>query len=154
MFRIRRLFSTLTIMGILCSCEDMFDKAPYCIALRNNSGSEIACFTTTSPKQEHIKNGETIYICTIRASFKRILLWFGEGDILPIYICSQDVIEELGWEETITNCHYLIKYEIAEKDTYILYDNEVEGRLLCYPPDERMRDMEMDPPYDSFIDNN
>ena len=154
MFRIKRLFSTLAVFGIFCSCEDMLDKGPYCIALRNNSGSEIACYATTSPKREHIKNGETIYICSMRANFKRILLWFGKDGFLPIFICSQEVIEELGGEDAINNGQYLVKYKLAEKNTLVLYDNEVEGLLLCYPPDERMKDMEMDPPYESFVDNN
>ena len=85
------------------------------------------------------------------ASFEE---WFPkESSILPFFIFDFSTMENAG-ANTIAfynKDEYIVRYDLTISDIYFLLNSD--GALeLHFPPDERMKDIHMWPPYEEVID--
>ena len=92
---------------------------------------------------EHIKETFSIYI---QSAYSYGYLVIGTSNkVLSIYVFSQDEVQEIGWESIFKNNQFLVRYDLTKKDL-----NKLKGKL-CFPPDEKMKEVRMYPPYEEVI---
>lgn len=151
------------ISALICSCGDY---ASLFIEIQNKSDNEIACVASvgygsssgfTYPEdlqyidclEEHISDRRIIH--SRRESFDLFFESTMTGHYF-IYIFDQETVNQLGWEEVLKNNHYLVRYDYTKNDFYNQsYDLEGETHIISYPPAFSMKNVQMIPPYDSFI---
>jgi len=68
-------------------------------------------------------------------------------DTLSIFIINIDSVGKFTWEEIRQGYKILRRYDLSLSDIRCLYMNSCP--VIPYPPDERMKDMKMYPPYGS-----
>jgi hypothetical protein len=68
------------------------------------------------------------------------------SDTLSIFFFSQDTLNAYSWEEIKHGYKVLQRYDLSVENIQTLL-NKYEVPEVPYPPDERMKDMKMYPPY-------
>ena len=74
--------------------------------------------------------------------------WFARlpQDTLSIFIFNQEVLNNYSWEQVQQDYNILQRYDLSLEDFKRLSDKNGVP-VLTYPPDERMKDLKMYPPY-------
>ncbi|GHT18487.1 hypothetical protein FACS189429_5100 [Bacteroidia bacterium] len=70
-------------------------------------------------------------------------------DTLSVYIISTDTMWHYTWQEIKENYKVLVRYDLGVPDIEKLLDNN-GFPTIPYPPDERMKDIKMYPPYGTY----
>jgi hypothetical protein len=68
------------------------------------------------------------------------------ADTLSIYIFHSDTLRKYTWEQIREDYKILIRYDLSAEDITHLKD-KYGIPVITYPPDERMKNMKMYPPY-------
>ena len=68
---------------------------------------------------------------------------FEGRDTVCLFVFDTDTLKKYSWEEIQVGYKILKRYDLSKTDIRNL------GLLISYPPDDRMRDIKMYPPYDS-----
>jgi hypothetical protein len=68
------------------------------------------------------------------------------SDTLSVFFFSQDTLNTYSWEEIKHRYKVLRRYDLSIEDIQKL-KNKYDVPEIPYPPDERMKDMKMYPPY-------
>jgi hypothetical protein len=63
------------------------------------------------------------------------------SDTMSLFLMSNDTLEKYEWDRVRDDYNVLIRYDLSVQDLYSLKFKVV------YPPDERMADIKMWPPY-------
>jgi hypothetical protein len=73
--------------------------------------------------------------------------WFSSfpNDTISIYLFNKDTVDMYDWEIVQRDYKILQRYDLSLADIYAL--KEKNGPVITYPPDERMKNMKMYPPY-------
>jgi hypothetical protein len=67
------------------------------------------------------------------------------NDTLSIYLFDKDTLDIYPWEIIQQDYKILQRYDLSLEDIYTLKENDIP--VITYPPDERMKNMKMYPPY-------
>jgi hypothetical protein len=70
------------------------------------------------------------------------------SDTLSVFYFHVDTINKYSWEEIRQGYKVLRRYDLSIDDLYLLY-NKYDIPEIPYPPDERMKNMKMYPPYET-----
>jgi len=68
------------------------------------------------------------------------------SDTLSVFYFHPDTVAKYSWEEIRQGYKILRRYDLSLEDIYTLY-NKSGVPEIPYPPDERMKNMKMYPPY-------
>ena len=68
---------------------------------------------------------------------------FRDRDTVCLFVFDTDTLKKYSWEEMQVGYKILKRYDLSKADIRNL------GLLISYPPDDRMRDIKMYPPYGS-----
>jgi hypothetical protein len=71
------------------------------------------------------------------------------SDTLSVFFFSQDALNVYPWAEIRQEYKILQRYDLSIEDILLLY-NKYSIPEIPYPPDERMKDMKMYPPYGTY----
>jgi hypothetical protein len=63
-------------------------------------------------------------------------------DTLSVFIFHADTLDKYTWEEVRDNYKILVRYDLSLQNLQLL------NYTITYPPDERMKNMKMYPPYE------
>jgi hypothetical protein len=89
--------------------------------------------------------GETAYRTISNISYEKWIASF-PNDTVSIYIFNQYILDTYSWEEIQCDYKILQRYDLSIEDIRFLY-NKYDVPEISYPPDERMKDIKMYPPY-------
>lgn len=67
-------------------------------------------------------------------------------DTLSVFVFHQDTLLKYKWEDIRQSYNILKRYDLSLDDIRLLYENHTP--VIPYPPDERMKNMKMFPPYE------
>jgi hypothetical protein len=70
------------------------------------------------------------------------------SDTLSVYYFHSDTLAKYSWEEIRRDYKVLRRYDLSVEDVKKLY-NKYSVPEIPYPPDARMKDMKMWPPYET-----
>ena len=70
------------------------------------------------------------------------------SDTLSIFYFHPDTISKYSWEEIQHGYKILRRYDLSIEDMNLLFNNRYGSHEIPYPPDERMKNMKMYPPYE------
>jgi hypothetical protein len=71
------------------------------------------------------------------------------SDTLSIFYFHADTVSEYSWEKIQREYKVLRRYDLSIEDIRLLY-NKHDVPEIPYPPDERMKNMKMYPPYGTY----
>lgn len=159
----KRLYLAFLIAASFCSCDLLYKVFTEC-EFFNESDLDI---TYTSPEETmHYLEFETAD--TTLYSYWPYVAWSTafkhtshyhknrldsfedwipkNSEFVSIFVIDDALFREMTVEEVFKNGVYLQRYDLTLKDLHSLCDSS--GKLiLCYPPDERMKNVHMWPPY-------
>jgi hypothetical protein len=155
------IMSCITINIAVCKCGN-FPEKNYPIEIINKSEETIYSYlalggeggnaypdTTLSFDKKKIgyttKPGKASHralpLLTIEEWISRL-----PKDTLSIYIFSKDTLDRYNWSEIQLGYKILIRYDLSIEDVNLLH-NKYDIPEIPYPPDERMKNMKMYPPF-------
>ncbi|GHT32419.1 hypothetical protein FACS189434_04140 [Bacteroidia bacterium] len=158
--KIKRLTLGLFFFILMNSCIDSFYERHYAYEIHNNSKYTTQVYiavssnggvypdTTLSFVKDRITttiNPFSQFNSDYGSSFEEIFSHF-PNDTLSIYIFDRDTLNKYFWEEIQRDYKILQRYDLSFKDIQIL-QNKYGIPEIPYPPDERMKEMKMYPPY-------
>jgi hypothetical protein len=162
-----KIISIIISIGLLlsaskCTIYENFDTIPICID--NLSEFTIARYipwqvimdegvvypdTTLSIAKERIgcciHPHETRCFDQLNTTYEHWLSSFPK-DTVSIYIFNQDTLDAYPWEIIQRDYKILQRYDLSLEDIYVLKENNIP--VIPYPPNEKMKNMKMYPPYE------
>lgn len=150
----KRIFFFILLAWICVSCDIMFTPANehLDLACENNSNKTVYLAMYINPPsyrhrpfafpEEHcaVEPGTTNYRISILRSGDSLEQRYKANEFLCFYVFPSYTHEAVYLDE-----FKLVSYKLSLDDMIAL------DFKLSYPPDERMKDMEMDPPYTTFL---
>jgi hypothetical protein len=147
---IKIIFSTIILLLLLGSCEKLI-PVYYTIRVRNNSNQAIYYYAEYILPDTMLSINKPRWLGKVNPGgkdefydndvndekFKRM-----ENERITLFVLDKNVVDTYEWEYIRENNMILRRYEFLIKELYA--DN---GRNVFYPPDERMKDIRMYPPY-------
>jgi hypothetical protein len=148
---IKKIFSAVMLLLLLTSCEKLVPMRQ-AIYVRNNSSQTIYYYAEYILPDTMLSVNKPRWLKEIAPGgirefydnevndkeFKRL----DSGERITVFILDKNVVDTYEWEYIRENNMVLRRYEFLIKELYA--DN---GRNVIYPPDERMKDIKMYPPY-------
>ena len=149
-------FAIILIAIILCRC-DLGDR--YSMTILNNANHSIGfylllgswmCYPDTLLPDtdfsvaKNLKSGSWTKILAYRR-WEEVVTRLS-GDTMSVFIFHSDTLNKYSWEEIRSEYMILRRYDLSSDDIVTLF-NEYRVPEIPYPPDNRMRNMKMWPPY-------
>ena len=141
----------------LCKCEYLVTDKKYSVTLMNNAEYSIGCYFTlggyygTYYPDTLLPSSNSIYIIKeiksgnryhADSSFKWEEIYSRlPKDTMSVFVFHSDTLKKHIWEEVRDRYMILKRYDLSFDD---LKDLKFE---ITYPPNEKMKDMKMYPPY-------
>jgi hypothetical protein len=153
----------LSILYLSWSCDNFIQKR-YFLKIENKTDFDVCCYfylvwgggsegvvypdtALSFNKSELIFIKSSSEFRTSRA-VSDINEWVASlpNDTISIFIFNNDTIENYSWETVQQNYKVLVRYDLSSEDVQNLY-NKYGITEIPYPPDYRMKNMKMYPPY-------
>ena len=79
--------------------------------------------------------------------------YFKDFEYYSIFILDIDTLNNSSWQDIQKGNKFMVRFDLSEYDISKLETREEEGYLLTlsFPPDERMKDIHMYPPYEEVL---
>ncbi|MCM1501409.1 MAG: hypothetical protein NC115_01925 [Bacteroidales bacterium] len=143
-------------------CSDFWERmvgATYGIFARNDTSMEIQVYGTYEskdtllpfdiPELEFFVPAERYpqyeYGNQILSSTKHWSKQLDDADTIRLFFFDKSVIDSYSWDEIHDNYLVLQRYDFSK------FDLEKLNWRISYPPDERMKDIKMWPPYEEVV---
>ena len=144
--KVLKFTALICILLIFTACPENFGRS---FRFRNNSTMDVYVFFWDADRESgsYRYTDTTIsYIraggfCESRANLRYDYHPDDKVDTFCLFIFDADTFNICSWEEIQSGYKILQRYDLSPEDIKALRDS------ITYPPDERMKDMKMYPPY-------
>ncbi len=82
-------------------------------------------------------------------SWKQALDFYTKSKVLSVYIFDYNQIKDMPWEDVRDNYNILSRYDLRASDIDMCWTTG--GWLITFPPNEKMKNIHMWPPYDEIV---